>query len=74
MLTPVNAFAGFAKSMLTVLTVLAAVALGLPLVLYVAQDSLIFYPPPAPPAPPNAPGVRVEAVRVPMADGISLAG
>ena len=56
------------------LTIIVGIALGLPLLLYLMQDHLIFHPQPAPPAAPRAQGRVVETVRIPVADGIALSG
>lgn len=56
------------------LTIAACVVLGLPLLLYLVQDSMLFHPPPAPRAAPLAAATGIEAVRVPVADRLILNG
>lgn len=54
------------------IAILLGTVLLLPAVLYTMQDSLIFLPPPAPAMAPRA--AHVEAVRVPVGDGLVLSG
>lgn len=54
------------------IAILLGTVLLLPAVLYTMQDSLIFLPPPAPASTPRA--AHVEAVKVPVADGLVLSG
>lgn len=56
------------------LTILLGVAIGVPLLLALMQDGLIFHPPPAPGISPRSQGLAVEDIRVRMADGVELAG
>ena len=58
----------------SVLTIAIGIALGLPLLLWAMQDSLIFQPPDAPATAPRSVGRSVEAVAVPVSDGLALAG
>lgn len=58
----------------SVLTIIVGIALGLPLLLWAMQDSLIFHPPYAPASTPRSLGRSVEAVTVPVGDGLALAG
>ncbi|MFN0162984.1 MAG: alpha/beta hydrolase [Burkholderiales bacterium] len=67
----VHDFLPFLRSMLTIA---ACVVLGLPLLLYLAQDSMLFHPPPAPRAASVAAVPGIEAVRVPVADQLTLNG
>jgi len=55
-----------------VLAVLVGFAIGLPLLLFLAQDSLIFHPRPAPQDAPRGQGI--EEVVVPVGDGLVLSG
>ncbi len=58
----------------SVLTIAAGIALGLPLLLWAMQDGLIFHPPDAPTTAPRSVGRSVEAVKVPVGEGLALAG
>jgi hypothetical protein len=53
------------------LTIAACIVVGIPLALFLAQDSLLFHPPPAPRAVPAA---VAETVRVPIGGGLTLTG
>jgi dienelactone hydrolase len=59
---------------MSVLTIVVGVMVGVPALLWWRQDSLIFHPPDAPPAPPGAVGRTVQAVQVPVGDGLVLSG
>ncbi len=56
----------------SMIAILLGTVLLLPAVLYTMQDSLIFLPPPAPATAPRA--AHVEAVKVPVGDGLVLSG
>ena len=58
----------------SVLTIIAGIALGLPLLLWAMQDSLIFHPPDAPATAPRSVGRSVAAIAVPVGDGLALNG
>lgn len=58
----------------SVLTIVVGIALGLPLLLWAMQDSLIFHPPDRPATAPRSVGRAVEAVVVPVGDGLALSG
>ncbi len=58
----------------SVLTIAVGVALGLPLLLWTMQDSLIFHPPDAPATMPRSVGRTVETVAVPVGNGLALGG
>ena len=62
------------RLMTSVLTITMLVLIGLPLVLYFLQDSLIFFRQPAPAAAPRAAGLVIGEVNIPVADGLSLRG
>lgn len=62
------------ESLKRMLTILIGVAIGLPLLLALMQNSLIFYPQPASAVSPRNHGPLVEKVQVPVADGLALSG
>lgn len=62
------------RLMISSITLILVLALGMSLVLYLAQDRLIFFPQPAPPSPPRAPDCVISEVKVITADGLSLRG
>lgn len=62
------------RLMTSVLTITLLVLIGLPLTLYVLQDSLIFLRQPAPAAAPRAAGLAISEVAIPVAGGLSLRG
>lgn len=62
------------RLMIGSITLILVLALGMPLLLYLMQDRLIFFPQPAPPSPPRAPDYVISEVKVITADGLSLRG
>jgi len=56
----------------SMIAILLGTVLLLPAVLYTMQDSLLFFPPAAPAAAPRA--AHVEAVKVPVAEGLLMSG
>jgi fermentation-respiration switch protein FrsA (DUF1100 family) len=56
------------------LTIAGGVAIGVPLLLWWRQESLLFHPPEAPAQGPSAPGRTVTKVAVPVGDGLALTG
>jgi len=60
--------------MISAITIVVGVAVGLSALLYIAQDRLIFYPQPAPGMQPGAMDVAISEVRIATADGLSLRG
>lgn len=62
------------RASLSVLTIIVGIALGLPALLWVIQEQLIFHPPDAPAVAPHAVGRDVLRVMVPVGDGLALGG
>lgn len=60
--------------MISVVTIVLAVAVGLSALLYFAQDQLIFYRRPAPDMPPRASDLAIGEVQFKTFDGLSLRG
>jgi pimeloyl-ACP methyl ester carboxylesterase len=60
--------------MISAITLVLVIALGISLLLYLVQDRLIFYPQPAPGSPPQALDYDISEVKVVTADGLSLTG
>jgi dienelactone hydrolase len=66
--------AALQRALISVLTIVAGVALGVPALLWWRQDSLLFHPPDAPAVMPTAVGRTVERVQVLVAEGVTLSG
>ncbi|MDA0991700.1 MAG: alpha/beta hydrolase [Verrucomicrobia bacterium] len=59
---------------ISTITVVLCVAVGLSALLYFSQDRLIFLRPSAPISPPRAPGLAISEVNIAAADGLALRG
>lgn len=62
------------KLMGSAITIVLGAALGLSILLFLAQDRLIFLRQPAPPDRPQAPGLAIAEVEIAVSDGLSLRG
>lgn len=60
--------------MISAIAVAVFVAFGFSLLLYFAQDQLIFFRPPAPMVPPHSAQLAISEVRIATPDGLSLRG
>lgn len=60
--------------MISAIAVAVFVAIGFSLLLYFAQDQLIFFRPPAPIVPPHSAELVISEVRIATPDGLSLRG
>jgi len=59
---------------ISVITIVVGVAIGLSALLYFGQERLIFFRQPAPGAPPHAAGLVINEVDIATGDGLSLRG
>ncbi len=64
----------FRKLMISLVTIVIGVAIGLWALLYFAQDQLVFYRRPAPDRPPLAANLAIAEVRFATFDGLTLRG
>jgi fermentation-respiration switch protein FrsA (DUF1100 family) len=62
------------RLVISAVTIIVVVAIGLSALLYFAQDHLIFFRQPAPDAPPHSADLAISEVRIATADGLSLRG
>ena len=62
------------RLVISAITIIIGVAIGLSALLYFAQDQLIFFRRPAPDAPPHSADLAISEVRIATPDGVSLRG
>ena len=62
------------RLVISAITIIIGVASCLWVLLYFAQDQLIFFLQPAPDAPPHAADLAISEVRIATPDGLSLRG
>ena len=62
------------RLMISAITIILGVAIGLWALLYLAQDQLIFFRQPAADAPPRSVDLAISEVRIATPDGLSLRG
>ena len=62
------------RFVISTITIVLGVAIGLSALLYFAQDQLIFFRQPAPNTPPRAASLSISEVRIATTDGLSLRG
>jgi len=62
------------RLMLSLLTIIGGVIVGLSILLYVSQERMIFMPQPAPIAPPRAAELNIEEVKIEVEPGLLLRG
>jgi pimeloyl-ACP methyl ester carboxylesterase len=65
---------GLRRLVISTITIVVGVAIGLSALLYMGQDQLIFFRQPAPSAPPHAADLAISEVVIATGDGLSLRG